>query len=33
MGVIPKYQGLGIESAFIINLLKVLKKKESLQGS
>lgn len=28
MGVIPKYQGLGIESAFIINLLKVLKKKD-----
>jgi hypothetical protein len=27
MGVIPKYQGLGIESAFIINLLKVLKRK------
>ena len=27
MGVVPKYQGLGIESAFIINLLKVLKKK------
>ncbi len=27
MGVIPKYQGLGIESAFIVNLLKVLKKK------
>jgi GNAT superfamily N-acetyltransferase len=27
MGVIPKYQGLGIESAFILNLLNVLKKK------
>jgi len=27
MGVIPKYQGLGIESAFIINLLKILKRK------
>jgi hypothetical protein len=27
MGVIPKYQGLGIESAFIVNLLKVMKKK------
>jgi hypothetical protein len=27
MGVIPKYQGLGVESAFILNLLKVLKKK------
>ncbi len=25
MGVIPKYQGMGIESAFILNLLKVLK--------
>jgi GNAT superfamily N-acetyltransferase len=27
MGVIPKYQGHGIESAFIINLLKVFEKK------
>lgn len=27
MGVIPEYQGLGIESAFILNLLKVLEKK------
>ncbi len=27
MGVIPKYQGLGIESAFIVNLLKVLRKR------
>ncbi len=27
MGVIPKYQGMGIESAFILNLLKVLKNK------
>jgi GNAT superfamily N-acetyltransferase len=25
MGVIPRYQGMGIESAFILNLLKVLK--------
>jgi len=31
MGVIPKYQGLGIESAFIMNLLKVLKKKTHYQ--
>ncbi len=28
MGVIPKYQGLGIESAFIINLLNKLEKKK-----
>ena len=28
MGVIPKYQGLGIESAFILNLLDVLKNKK-----
>ncbi len=28
MGVIPKYQGLGIESAFIINLLNKLHKKD-----
>ena len=28
MGVIPKYQGLGIESAFIINLLDKLHKKK-----
>ena len=27
MGVIPKYQGLGIESAFIWNLIQVFKKK------
>ena len=27
MGVIPKYQGLGIESAFILNLVNVFKKK------
>ena len=27
MGVIPKYQGHGIESAFIVNLLKVFEKK------
>jgi GNAT superfamily N-acetyltransferase len=27
MGVIPKYQGLGIESAFILNLRKVFDKK------
>lgn len=27
MGVIPKYQGLGVESGFIMNLLKVLEKK------
>ena len=27
MGVIPKFQGLGIESAFILNLQKVLQKK------
>lgn len=27
MGVIPKYQGLGIESAFIWNLMQVFKKK------
>jgi hypothetical protein len=27
MGVIPKYQGLGIESAFILQLQKVLKRK------
>ena len=27
MGVIPKYQGLGIESAFIMNLKKVFEKK------
>jgi hypothetical protein len=27
MGVIPKYQGLGIESAFILNIRKVLEKK------
>jgi len=27
MGVIPKYQGLGIESAFIMNLWKVIEKK------
>lgn len=27
MGVIPKYQGLGIESAFILNLRKVFEKK------
>jgi hypothetical protein len=31
MGVIPKYQGLGVESAFILNLLKVLKKKTHYQ--
>jgi len=28
MGVIPKYQGLGVESAFILNLLKVMKRKK-----
>jgi GNAT superfamily N-acetyltransferase len=28
MGVIPKYQGLGIESAFILNLLNALKRKK-----
>ncbi|MEA1876514.1 MAG: GNAT family N-acetyltransferase [Bacteroidota bacterium] len=28
MGVIPKYQGLGIESAFIWNLIQVFKKKK-----
>jgi len=27
MGVIPKYQGLGIESAFILNVRKVIEKK------
>lgn len=27
MGVIPKYQGLGIESAFILNIKKVIEKK------
>jgi hypothetical protein len=27
MGVIPKFQGLGVESGFIMNLLEVLKKK------
>jgi hypothetical protein len=27
MGVIPKYQGLGIESAFILNISKVFEKK------
>ena len=27
MGVIPKYQGLGIESAFILNLVEVFKNK------
>jgi GNAT superfamily N-acetyltransferase len=27
MGVIPKYQGLGIESAFILHLMKVFEKK------
>jgi hypothetical protein len=27
MGVIPKYQGLGIESAFILNIMKVIEKK------
>ena len=32
MGVIPKYQGLGIESAFILNLLKVLEEEKSLSG-
>lgn len=31
MGVIPKYQGLGIESAFIINLLNKLQKKKYYQ--
>jgi hypothetical protein len=27
MGVIPKYQGMGIESAFILNVSKVLERK------
>jgi hypothetical protein len=31
MGVIPKYQGLGIESAFIYNLTKVFKQKNHYQ--
>jgi hypothetical protein len=31
MGVIPKYQGLGIESAFILNLRKVFEKKPHYQ--
>jgi hypothetical protein len=28
MGVIPKYQGLGIESAFIMNVMKVMERKK-----
>ncbi len=31
MGVIPKYQGMGIESAFILNIQEVLKKKPHYQ--
>ena len=31
MGVIPKYQGMGIESAFILKIQKVLKKKPHYQ--
>jgi GNAT superfamily N-acetyltransferase len=31
MGVIPKYQGMGIESAFILNIRDVLKKKPHYQ--
>ena len=31
MGVIPKYEGLGVESGFIVNLSKVLERKPHYQ--